>query len=37
MTAGVKRWVKSGFLNNDLKVSLGLIGSLRTQISGCEF
>jgi hypothetical protein len=32
MTAGVKRWVKSGFLNNDLKVSLGLIGSLRTQI-----
>jgi hypothetical protein len=28
----VKRWVKSGFLNNDLKVPLGVIGSLRTQI-----
>lgn len=31
-SAGVKRWTKSGFLNNDLKVPLGLIGSLRTQI-----
>jgi hypothetical protein len=30
--AGVKRWLKSGFLNDDLKVPLGLIGSLRTQI-----
>ena len=30
--AGVKRWIKSGFLNDDLKVPLGLIGSLRTQI-----
>lgn len=30
--AGVKRWVKSGFLNNDLKIPLGLIGTLRTQI-----
>jgi hypothetical protein len=31
-TAGVKRWVKSGFLNKTLKVPLGVIGSLRTQI-----
>jgi hypothetical protein len=31
-SAGVKRWVKSGFLNDDLKVPLGIIGSLRTQI-----
>jgi hypothetical protein len=31
-SAGVKRWVKSGFLNDDLKVPLGLIGTLRTQI-----
>jgi hypothetical protein len=30
--AGVKRWVKSGFLNEDLKIPLGLVGSLRTQI-----
>lgn len=30
--AGVKRWVQSGFLNGDLKVPLGAIGSLRTQI-----
>src|SRR6266571_9410273 len=32
LTAGVQRWVKSGFLNGDLKVPLGVIGSLRTQI-----
>ena len=31
-SAGVKRWVKNGFLNKDLKVPLGAIGSLRTQI-----
>lgn len=31
-TAGVKRWVRSGFLNKDLKVPLGVIGTLRTQI-----
>ncbi|WP_245448882.1 hypothetical protein [Phyllobacterium sophorae] len=31
-SAGVKRWVKKGFLNKDLKVPLGAIGSLRTQI-----
>jgi hypothetical protein len=30
--AGVRRWVKSGFLNDRLKVPLGVIGSLRTQI-----
>ncbi|RRH93122.1 hypothetical protein EH240_30335 [Mesorhizobium tamadayense] len=31
-SAGVKRWVKNGFLNKDLKIPLGAIGSLRTQI-----
>ena len=30
--AGVKKWVQKGFLNKDLKVPLGVIGSLRTQI-----
>ena len=30
--AGVQRWVKNGFLNKDLKLPLGIIGSLRTQI-----
>jgi hypothetical protein len=30
--AGVKRWVRSGFLNGEIKIPLGLIGSLRTQI-----
>jgi hypothetical protein len=30
--AGVKRWVDKGFLNKDLKLPLGTIGSLRTQI-----
>jgi hypothetical protein len=30
--AGVKKWVKNGFLNKDLKVPLGSIGTLRTQI-----
>src|SRR5438445_512054 len=30
--AGVKRWVKKGFLNKDMPVPLGIIGSLRTQI-----
>lgn len=30
--AGVKKWVEKGFLNKDLKVPLGVIGSLRTQI-----
>ncbi|MEK1888969.1 MAG: hypothetical protein AAAB35_15660 [Phyllobacterium sp.] len=31
-SAGVKRWIEKGFLNKDLKVPLGAIGSLRTQI-----
>jgi hypothetical protein len=30
--AGVKRWVTKGFLNKDLKLPLGTIGTLRTQI-----
>lgn len=30
--AGVKSWVKRGFLNKDIKVPLGVIGPLRTQI-----
>jgi hypothetical protein len=32
LPAGVRRWTKSGFLNGNLKVPLGVIGSLRTQI-----
>jgi hypothetical protein len=31
-TAGVNKWVRKGFLNADLKVPLGVIGTLRTQI-----
>ena len=30
--AGVKKWIKSGFLNNDIKLPLGTIWSMRTQI-----
>lgn len=30
--AGVKKWVKSGFLNEDIKVPLGVLGQMRTQI-----
>ena len=30
--AGVKRWVKNGFLNKSIPLPLGVIGSLRTQI-----
>ena len=30
--AGVQKWVKSGFLNKDIKIPLGTIGSMRTQI-----
>jgi hypothetical protein len=30
--AGVKAWAKKGFLNEELKIPLGVIGSLRTQI-----
>jgi hypothetical protein len=30
--AGVDKWVRNGFLNGDIKIPLGVIGSLRTQI-----
>ena len=30
--AGTKRWVKKGFLNKDMPLPLGVIGTLRTQI-----
>jgi hypothetical protein len=30
--AGVKKWVRSGFLNKDLKLPLGVLGPMRTQI-----
>jgi hypothetical protein len=30
--AGVKKWINNGFLNKDLKLPLGVIGTLRTQI-----
>ena len=30
--AGVKKWVKSGFLNKDIKIPLGAIYQMRTQI-----
>ena len=30
--AGVKKWVESGFLNKDIKVPLGAIWAMRTQI-----
>jgi hypothetical protein len=30
--AGVAKWVRNGFLNGDLKIPLGAIGTLRTQI-----
>jgi hypothetical protein len=30
--AGVKRWVRNGFLNKHIKLPLGSIGSMRTQI-----
>jgi hypothetical protein len=30
--AGVNRWVKEGFLNKDIPVTLDVLGSLRTQI-----
>src|SRR5262245_25736724 len=30
--AGVAKWVRNGFLNGDLKIPLGNIGTLRTQI-----
>ncbi|MEV0829755.1 hypothetical protein [Nonomuraea rubra] len=30
--AGVSKWVKNGFLNKDVKVPLGAMGTMRTQI-----
>ena len=30
--AGVKKWVKNGFLNKDIKLPLGNLGAMRTQI-----
>jgi hypothetical protein len=30
--AGVKKWVKNGFLNNDIKLPLGVLGPMRTQL-----
>jgi hypothetical protein len=30
--AGVKKWVKSGFLNKDIKLPLGVLGPMRTQL-----
>jgi hypothetical protein len=30
--AGVRRWIKNGFLNKDIKLPLGMIGYMRTQI-----
>jgi nitroreductase len=30
--AGVKKWIRSGFLNKDLKLPLGALGPMRTQI-----
>ena len=30
--AGVKKWIHSGFLNKDIKLPLGLLGTMRTQI-----
>ena len=30
--AGVKKWIKSGFLNKDIKLPLGTLWSMRTQI-----
>jgi hypothetical protein len=32
LPAGVKKWIQSGFLNNDIKLPLGTIWSMRTQI-----
>src|SRR6516165_10217545 len=32
LSAGCRRWVRNGFLNRDLKVPLGVLGPMRTQI-----
>jgi hypothetical protein len=30
--AGVRKWIRNGFLNKDLKLPLGILGPMRTQI-----
>lgn len=32
LPAGIRRWIRSGFLNKELKISLGALGPMRTQI-----
>lgn len=32
LSAGCKRWVRNGFLNKDLKIPLGVLGPMRTQV-----
>jgi hypothetical protein len=32
LPAGVGKWIRSGFLNKDLKLPLGVLGTMRTQI-----
>ncbi len=32
LPAGVKKWVRNGFLNEDIKLPLGNLGAMRTQI-----
>ena len=32
LPAGVSKWIKSGFLNKDIKLPLGVLGTMRTQI-----
>jgi hypothetical protein len=32
LPAGVGKWIKSGFLNKDIKLPLGILGTMRTQI-----
>jgi hypothetical protein len=32
LPAGVKKWIRSGFLNKEIKLPLGFLGTMRTQI-----
>ena len=32
LPAGVGKWIRSGFLNKDIKLPLGILGTMRTQI-----
>jgi hypothetical protein len=32
LPAGVKKWIRNGFLNKDIKIPLGVLGPMRTQI-----